>query len=215
MSAERQLEGAIDYISPDTRVQGWARDIANQYATIRIGIVADDRLVAAGDANGFRPDLLEKGVGHGWYGFALRPVKPVDWPNIKQFHLVDLEVRALIGTYRPSLPERFEPAKVDLRSMSLSTDEFLADVGHLRGFASLLERYVSTFGAETFVDHGYCLVLGRSADNDGLRSYSHAIAQGHLPPLEFLRILLESDEARQNRRRLPTPQSTEFPFRWT
>jgi hypothetical protein len=213
MSPERHLEGAIDYISPDMRIQGWARDIADQYATIRIGIVADDRLVATGDANGFRPDLLEKDVGHGWYGFALRPARAIDWLKVQQFHLVDMEARALIGSYRLPVPEQFELPMADLRRMSLSSDEYVADAGHLRGFTALLEQYISRFGAETFVDHGYCFALGRAADPEGLRSYSYEIAQGHLRPLDFLRILLQSDEARQSKRRLPSPQSREFPFR--
>jgi len=215
MGTTRQLEGAIDHISSGMRIQGWARDIVNPFATIRIGIVAGDRLIATGDANGFRRDLFDSDVGHGWYGFALRPTKPTDWASVEQLHLIDVEARALIGSFRPPLPESFEGHSVDLRRLDLSMDEYLVDVSHLRGFAPLLDRYVADRGAETFVDHGYCFILGRAADPDGLKSYSREIEEGHLRPLDFLRVLLESDEAQRSRRRLPTPLSKEFPFRFT
>jgi hypothetical protein len=214
MTAEIQLEGAIDHFAPDMRIQGWARNIADQFAIIRVGIAADDRLVAIGKANRFRPDLFEKNVGHGWYGFALRPSRPLDWEGIGEFRLIDLDARMLIGSYRLPLPAKFNPPRVDLRQLNLIPNEFLVDVGHLRGFAPLLEHYVAHYGSETFVDHAYCFVLGRPADDDGLRTYSRQIAGGQLRPVELLKILLDSEEARRSCRRLPSPQADEFPIRW-
>ena len=63
-------EGNVD-ISTSLRIEGWARRSAPEPSQCYVSIICQGRLLSRVVADVFRPDLAERGMGHGCWGFVV------------------------------------------------------------------------------------------------------------------------------------------------
>jgi hypothetical protein len=204
------LEGAIDNVFPDGRISGWARNTERPFDPIEIVIKCGEVPIAQGQATSFRKDLLDTNIGHGWYGFNVRPFAGLDWANTSELSLHHEDGQMVGRPFEVRAGANSQTAKTDIQAIGID-DGYAYSIECVRGFVPLIERFVEQHGHVRFVDFAYCYVLGRQADPIGLGHYTSQLSKGAITPFEALTQLYQAEE--RGGRRLPSPLSPYFPFR--
>jgi hypothetical protein len=206
--------GALDVITPDGFIEGWAWDREDDYDTPIIDIVHDGEVIATGPAHRFRADLLDAGVGHGWYGFRCRPARSFEIGKSYSLTLVARKTGEVVaGPTELEMAEDSEPGILSVADILHGSGSPIIVSDQLKGTIAAIRRFIATNGVEQFVDYGYCYVLGRPADPGGLRNYARLIAEEALAPLRFLSELIGSEERRASSWRMIPPSDPAFPFK--
>jgi hypothetical protein len=206
------LRGFIDGVRPSGFIEGWAYDKNCAWKPLEVMVRVENAWIASGLAYHFRDDLLAEGVGSGWCGFTLRTdANPSDLRGATLFLVERGGVAFLKRERLPFLPD----IASDLRDVNdiVAADPTMArSVEQLRGCETLFARFVITRGVEAFVRTAYVYILGRPADEQGLKLYATRIRRGLSPPFELLQILAASEEYLLRRPALVAPTQPSFPF---
>jgi hypothetical protein len=102
---------------------------------------------------------------------------------------------------------------LDADGTSLSSDFYLRLAAEaakmIKGMRPLTEEVpVSHLNYKVHVSHGYCAILGRDVDPDGLRAYVEFLESGGTL-LQFCRKLADSDEFKNNSKHIPAKDLAE------
>lgn len=102
LKARRKIRGHIDALS-STVAEGWVMHRTQRNKRLGVEVRLRDRVIASGQADVFRADLLANGFGDGRYGFniALPPgLSDTDCPSMRVF---EVETGTEIGTYNAAI----------------------------------------------------------------------------------------------------------------
>lgn len=193
----------------DGDLVGWLRCAADDWAIPYGRLVQGPRALGTVVGARFRPDLLERGIGHGWYGFRLGA------PALEEgeVSLVAQESGAVVATcrvVRPTSPADGAPLTLAdfLARAALAVEE----AASLRGAAPLLDRFRAIHGVEAFVDRAHAYVLGAPADRATLLLHAAELQAGETTPLDVLAGLFDRP-GRSPAWRVVPPGDPSFPFR--
>ncbi|NJO56329.1 MAG: DUF4214 domain-containing protein [Rhodospirillales bacterium] len=208
------IEGHLDACTGDGFLEGWARFERRREPCI-VSIRLDGEVVGRALAAEYRADLLAAKVGHGHYGFRARLRRKLA-PGRHVFTLFEeRSCQCRCGTSsnsrstcRPSACGRMPCA---WRSCSAPRTEW-TDAEVLANLDSLgLEDACAKMGVERFVDVAYMWVLGRRADEEGIRVYVTKISES-MTPINLVSILLRSNERKAKTLPITSPFSPTFPI---
>jgi hypothetical protein len=112
MAAERRrpargLRGSVAPLAT-YKVQGWAFDPASPETRLEVELLLDGETIATTQAELFRPNLLEAGIGDGSYGFAFNTDRSMPVDDAER---VTVRVRAVVGDQVLEMKPRIVPAK--------------------------------------------------------------------------------------------------------
>jgi len=127
----RRAEGAIDTVTPEGEILGWAWYPNAPTAAVDVEILVDNEVVAAVPARSFRSDLQAAGVGDGCHGFGC--ILP--WASI-----VDRRASYLLVRDRASLAPLGEPIFVKWNSIDPTEQRIRA----LERSVALLRSHLQT-----------------------------------------------------------------------
>ena len=206
--------GAIDGIDAMGRLHGWARPQSNQ-SFCDVAAICGSITLAHGPANRFRRDLLRDGHGSGWNGFALR----LDRRFLRAKTIITVAVAdplngALICEPRAlEVPEGVrECGPLSLSGILAEATETLPDFDALSGLEGAIESFRRRVPTSQFVEYCYCYVLGRPADDGGLKNYVNLLETRKINGMKLLKTLFNSSEFANNEHRPVIPSSPSFPF---
>jgi hypothetical protein len=98
------IAGHVDGVDATNTIAGWALDLSDPGRRLVVEIVRDGRVLAAGVADGLRPDLQQAGLGDGHCGFRLATP-----PEILAEPGADVRIRVRgAGTYLGAEPLQFQ-----------------------------------------------------------------------------------------------------------
>ena len=105
-----RLRSHIDTLTA-TRIAGWAMDPNNTDLRLGLELHAGDRIVAAGQADGFRADLLAAGMGDGCHGFDFTVSPALSQSEVASLRILAVETGIVLE--RPYGTSSIEAAPAD------------------------------------------------------------------------------------------------------
>lgn len=194
-------------------LKGWAVG-SRQDAPCRLRIESDGRTLARGIARGFRRDLLEAGIGHGYYAFTIRFETPLPQTDYI-FSVFEQDVPGILpgncqDVFTLTEEPPAEPMRVEelLEQIDRWTDpDLLRHTGLLR-----LDANMAAMGVARFVDVTFKYLLARWPDAPAAERYARALQDGDLSPDAFFHALLQSEERGHVHQPLASPYDSQFPY---
>jgi hypothetical protein len=208
------IRGHLDALTRGGFVEGWAFDSDQPGRPLRIRVLGPGEAeLALGHAHLYRRDLADVNFGHGWCAFRLRLALPVEEVAELPLSLHAAETDQEILAPR-ALPIRggSEPTCDTLAGVVTSDPRLVSSIEQLRGYGPVLQAFMERRGLPNFIRTAYIYVLGRPADEVGLRTYVPLLETGALTPFALLAVLAASDEFRSRPRQLVAPNTSGFAF---
>jgi hypothetical protein len=87
------LRGYLEDCSPG-RIAGWAQDMLEVDAPVRVAIMLDGVTLGEIAANAWRPDLAKAGIGRGDHGFDFCPAEPIPLHRLGAIKVIRVADRA-------------------------------------------------------------------------------------------------------------------------
>jgi len=209
------FRGHIDLINGASMVEGWAVDEARPLMPVRVRVQTEEGVILAdGEANLYREDLMKAGIGVGFSAFKLRiesahPRRLCHRPLL----LIDAATDTLIvRADRVSYSDHVTAPFASVAELLAGDPTVLGSIAQLAGCEAVFERHIQRYGIGGFVRASYIYVLGRTADAGGLAHYASMLRRHELTPFGLLQLLADSDEFRSRSRQLAPPNSGAFPF---
>lgn len=210
---QHQFKGHIDSITSAGYVEGWAFDDNRPMQALPVSVHAQGKPIASGLAHRFRNDLMEAACGTGWCGFRLRlNCDGADLDGLA-LDLVETTSGQVVhqNPFTAALKDLALPAD-SIESICAHDPTILEGVWQLRGCEREMMAFIRSKGIEQFLRLAYVYVLGRPADDGGLKNYGHSLRQSRLSPVGILESLADSDEFRSQNRQMTAPNALGFPF---
>jgi hypothetical protein len=184
---------------------------SEQSAPCHIQVLYGGAVVAEAIADGFRPDLLRAGHGHGHYGFRaqLRSTVPAGRVSLV-LHLPRTRTSAAMGVAVPPLLPAARPTIEDLLKLppAWTTADLLAAPNCLD-----MPGNYAAMGPDRFVDAVFRFVLGRWPSDAEARHHAASLETGRVTPTGLLEELLRGRERADLDPALSSPFDPAFPFR--
>ncbi|MBP0444526.1 DUF4214 domain-containing protein [Roseomonas sp. SSH11] len=208
------IRGHLDALTAAGFVEGWAFDRETPARPVQVRVVDPEGAeLALGHAHLFRADLANVNFGYGWCAFRLRLGRPVQEVAGIPVSLQAAETGEEIQPARVlKLRDGAEPIGNSLARVVAADPLVAGSIEQLRGYAPVLQDFMSRRGIPEFIRTAYLYVLGRPADEDGIRSYAPLLGIGALTPFGLLAVLAASEEFRARPRALLAPNTPAFVF---
>jgi hypothetical protein len=206
--------GHIDWVDRCGLIVGWAYDETRPFDAMLISIVdPEDFEIAAGLAHYYRQDLAKEGFARGWCHFRLRSQEPIEAVRRLPLRLVDKTTNeVLYGPRVANYLETKEPFFGNVEQLIAGDPTMLQSSDQIEACEDDLKAFAASYGVEAFVRTAHIYVWGR-VDHHGLALHKQLLTDGRLSPATLIRLLADSAEFRTSGRRLPAPNSPDFPFR--
>lgn len=99
IQADRSCRGHIDSVRP-ARISGWAWAPWQGSRAVSLDVLIDGRIVGSCNAEQYRGDLRDAGIGDGHHGFVLLLDPPIDLTSVDTVSIRSRESLAVIATSR-------------------------------------------------------------------------------------------------------------------
>ncbi|SHI73264.1 hypothetical protein SAMN02745194_00971 [Roseomonas rosea] len=208
------IRGHLDALTAAGFVEGWAFDTEAPGRPLKLRVLdPEGQELALGYAHLFRADLAHVNFGHGWCAFRLRLGRPVAEVAEIPVSLQSADTGDEIQAARIlKLRDGAEPRGDTLARVVAGDPRVATSIDQLRGYGPVLQDFMARRGITEFIRTAYLYVLGRPADEDGIRSYAPLLGIGALTPFGLLAVLAASEEFRSRPRSLTAPNTPGFVF---
>jgi hypothetical protein len=206
------LRGYIDGVTPIGVIEGWALDEQMSWRPLHVKIRCKGEWIASGLAHHHREDLLALQIGTGWCGFRLRSDRSADEIRHATLYLVGISGVIIVKSENIALLPDIHQDLSSVEDVIAADPTVVRSVEHLRGCEPLFTQYIRSRGIDAFVRVAYVYMLGRPADEAGLRLYGNRLRRGTHHPFDLLQILAASEEFLARRPELVAPTQSSFPF---
>jgi hypothetical protein len=208
------IRGHLDALTAAGFVEGWAFDENAPGRPVKVRVLdPEGQELALGYAHMFRADLANVNFGFGWCAFRLRLGAPVAEVAKVAVRLQSAETGQDIQPARLlKLRDGPEPLGDTLARVVAGDPRVATSIEQLRAYGPVLQDFMSRRGITEFIRTAYLYVLGRPADEDGIRSYAPLLGIGALTPYGLLAVLAASEEFRSRPRALTAPNTPSFVF---
>lgn len=209
------LKGFIDHVTDTGFIEGWAFNTHTPLDPLTISIWNDeDAELAWGVALHYREDLVAAECATGWCAFRVQTrIKPATLHRLALTLVVRDVQRKILRRGKVPLIEDGTLVPASVPDLVREDPTTIRSIGQLAGCSGVFDDFLKRHGVDAFVRASYVYVLGRAADDSGLRTYGQLIRRNALTPFQLLTTLTDSAEFHSRPRLLAAPTSAAFPYR--
>lgn len=208
------LRGHLDAVTQGGFAEGWAFDTTRPDLALTVCLHREEGAeLGRGFAWGYRKDLAEAGLRHGWCAFRLRLSEGVDALRGMRLILRDGASGAQIhASDQWRVRDSTEAPCATVQQVAAQDPTVLRSLAQLSGCGALFAGFVARHGAAEFVRAAHGYLLDRAPDHAALERQEGLLRAGAVTPLGLLMMLAETEAFRAQPRLLPSPASPGFVF---